>query len=99
MRRLTKIRVITALLVIALVMERYCFLTTVYKTKHFGYVLILIVILLNSAFSGVLAYTRRVKKREIKLHAMFNIERTPQIGLCIIGFVGYFLFLFNNTIG
>lgn len=77
MRRITKVRIITALLVIALVMERYCFLTTVYKTKYFGYVLILIVIMLNSIFSGLLAYTRRVGKRERKLHAMFNIERTP----------------------
>jgi len=76
-KRSTKIKFIVALLVMAAVMERYCFLTTVYKTKYFGYFLILIVIALNSAFTGILAFTNRGEKRAKKLHAMFNIERTP----------------------
>lgn len=47
----TKIIIVTVLLVLALFAERYCFLVSVYKTKYFGYVLILIVIFLNSIFN------------------------------------------------
>ena len=42
-----KLKVVTAILVLAVFAERYCFLVSVYKTKYFGYLLILLVSLLN----------------------------------------------------
>jgi hypothetical protein len=46
-RRGFKLQVVTAILVIAVFTERYCFYVSVYKTKFFGYLLILLVSLLN----------------------------------------------------
>ena len=77
----------TALLVLSLVMERYCFIVTVYKTKYYGYVLILIAILLNCVFNFVLSRLRR-KKQKKRLHELFNIERAPSVSWCIIGIIG-----------
>ena len=82
-----KLMITTVLLIIALFAERYCFLVTVYKTEYFGYVLILIVILLNTIFNFCNARLRK-KKNKRRLHELFNIERTPKIGYCVIGFIG-----------
>src|SRR5690554_2507888 len=87
MRRSTKIAIITVLLILALFAEMYCFLVSVYKTKYFGYVLILIVIFLNSVFN-LLNVQLRKKKHKSRLHEMFNIERTPKIGLFVISLIG-----------
>jgi hypothetical protein len=46
-RRGFKLQVVTAILVLAVFTERYCFYVSVYKTKFFGYLLILLVSLLN----------------------------------------------------
>ena len=46
-RRGFKLQVVTAILVVAVFTERYCFYVSVYKTKFFGYLLILLVSLLN----------------------------------------------------
>lgn len=88
----------TCLLVFALLLERMCFIVTVYKTKFYGYVLILIVIFLNCMFNFALSRLRR-KKQTRRLHELFNIERTPNVGWCIIGIIGaldmlYAFFLF-----
>jgi hypothetical protein len=79
--------IVTVLLIIALFAERYCFIVSVYKTKYFGYVLILIVISLNTVFNFLNAKLRK-KKHKRSLHEMFNIERTPKIGICVIGLIG-----------
>ncbi len=42
-----KLKVVTAILVLAVFAERYCFIVSVYKAKYFGYLLILLVSLLN----------------------------------------------------
>ena len=76
MQKQTLVKLTTALLVLSLIMERYCFVVTVYKTKYFGYVLILIVIFLNCVFNFVLTRVRK-KKHKKRLHELFNIERTP----------------------
>ena len=78
---------VTAFLVLSLLMERFCFIVTVYKAKYYGYVLILIVIFLNCIFNYVLMQLRK-KKVTKRLHQLFNIERTPHVGWCIIGIVG-----------
>ena len=41
-----KLKVVTVILVLAVFAERYFFLVSVYKTKYFGYLLILLVSLL-----------------------------------------------------
>ena len=89
---------VTGFLVMSLFMERFCFIVTVYKTRYYGYVLILIVILLNCIFNFALTRMRK-KKQKKRLHELFNIERTPQVGWCLIGVIGaldmlYAFFLF-----
>ena len=86
-KRSFKLKIVTALLVIALLMERYCFIVTVYKTKYFGYILILVVLGLNMLFQAIQNLIRKDKHKRT-LHEMFNLERTPKIGVCIIGILG-----------
>lgn len=59
MRRSTLTLVVTGFLVLALLMERFCFIVTVYKTRFYGYVLILIVIFLNCIFNFALSRLRK----------------------------------------
>ena len=61
MQRSTLTAIVTFFLVLSLLMERFCFIVTVYKTKYYGYVLILIVIALNCVFN--FAMTRLRKKK------------------------------------
>ena len=79
--------IMTSLLMVSLIMERYCFIITVYKTKYYGYVLILIAIFLNCVFNFLLSRLRK-KKQKKRLHELFNIERSPSVGWCIIGMIG-----------
>ena len=79
--------IMTSLLMVSLIMERYCFIVTVYKTKYYGYVLILIAIFLNCVFNFLLTRLRK-KKQKKRLHELFNIERSPSVGWCIIGMIG-----------
>ena len=79
--------VMTFLLVASLIMERYCFIVTVYKTKYYGYVLILIAIFMNCMFNFLLSRLKK-KKQKKRLHELFNIERTPSVGWFIIGIIG-----------
>jgi len=46
----TMISLTTLALLLSLFMERYCFIVTVYKTKYFGYVLIMTVLTINCIF-------------------------------------------------
>ena len=86
-KRKTLTALVTGFLVLSLLMERFCFIVTVYKTKFYGYVLILIVIALNCIFNMALTRMRK-KKVKKRLHELFNIERTPTVGWCIIGIIG-----------
>lgn len=87
LRKKTMVTLVTVLLVLSLFFERFCFIVTVYKTKYYGYVLILIVIALNCIFNFALSRLRK-KKQKKRLHELFNIERTPTVGWCIIGIIG-----------
>ncbi len=60
---------------------------TVYKTKYFGYLTILLVIFFNTIFNGIIAKIRH-EKHERVFHELFNIERAPKVSLCIIGLLG-----------
>lgn len=61
------IQICLGLLLASLFFERFFFITTVYKTKFYGYVLILMVIGLNSLFNMVL-YRMLEEKQTKKLH-------------------------------
>ena len=87
LRKKTMISIMTGFLVLSLLMERFCFIVTVYKTRYYGYVLILIVIALNCIFNFALTRLRK-KKQKKRLHELFNIERTPTVGWCVIGIIG-----------
>ena len=87
LKKKNMIWLMTMFLVLSLLMERFCFIVTVYKTKYYGYVLILIVIALNCVFNFALTRMRK-KKHKKRLHELFNIERTPTVGWCIIGIIG-----------
>lgn len=86
-----KLKVVTALLVLAVLMERFTFFVSVYRTKFFGYLLILFVIFLNMLLQ---AYQQAIRKDKHKrmLHQMFEIERTPEIGCFVITVLGYSTF-------
>ena len=87
MKKGTLTALVTGFLILSLLMERFCFIVTVYKTRYYGYVLILIVIMLNCIFNFALTRLRK-KKHKKRLHELFNIERTPTVGWCIIGVIG-----------
>ena len=48
-----KLKVVTAILIVAVFAERYCFFVSIYKTKYFGYLLILLVSLLNMVVQAI----------------------------------------------
>jgi hypothetical protein len=81
------IKCTTVALLIAITLERYCFIVTVYKMKYYGYVLIMIVIALNCVFNLLLTKLR-IKRQSKALHDLFQIDRTPKVGSCIIGIIG-----------
>ena len=93
LRRDTLTIVVTCLLVLSLLMERFCFIVSVYKAKYYGYTLILIVIFLNCLFNLALAKLRH-KKHKKRLHEIFDLDRTPHVGWCIIGIIGAFDMLY-----
>jgi hypothetical protein len=82
-----KLKVVTAILFLAVFGERYCFYVSIYKTKYFGYLLILLVSLFNMIMQAIQSNIRKDKHKRM-LHQMFEIERTPQIGICIIIMLG-----------
>ena len=86
-KRSTKNQITTGLLVVALFLERYCFLVTVYKTKYFGYMTILTVIFFNTIFNAFIMKIRHHKHQRV-FHELFNIERGPKVSLITIGFLG-----------
>ena len=82
----TLIKLCIGSLLLSLFFERYFFITTVYKTKYYGYVLILLVIGLNCLLNIVILRLRK-KKQTQYLHELFNIER-PSVSLCVVTFIG-----------
>jgi len=74
-------------LAVALFFERYCFVVAVYKTKNYGYVLILTVIFFNTIFLYFISKLR-VKKEAKRLHELYNVDRAPGVGVCMISLVG-----------
>lgn len=104
-RRRTLINLATVSLVVSLFMERYCFIVTVYKTRYYGYVLILTVFALNMLFSFVVLKCRSKTKKVKESYQVFEIERQSNLGCCIYSFLGlldmfyaFFFFWPSNVI-
>lgn len=103
----TMITLTTIALCLSLFMERYCFIVTVYKTKYFGYVLIMTVLIFNCLFHLVV---KKISDRKpddgvSHLHEVFKIERKTELGCCIFALIGvcdmfyaFFVFWPANTI-
>ena len=70
MTRQNMIKCTTAALLVAIFLERYCFIVTVYKMKYYGYVLIMIVIALNCVFNLLLTKLR-IKRQSKAMHDLF----------------------------
>ena len=54
MKRQTFFILTTVMLLAAIFFERFCFIVVVYKSKYYGYVLILLVIAINCVFNALL---------------------------------------------
>ena len=80
----------TVLLALAAFFERYCFIVAVYQTKYYGYVTIMIVIGLNSIFNSVIWKISPKQKTlgERQMHEIFNLDRQPKVGSCVIAMIG-----------
>ena len=77
------ILILLLLLTIALFVERYSFIVVVYKTSHYGYGLIFIVVALNSLFLFVIKKLR--KKKHIKrLREIYSVEAQAKEGFASI---------------
>ena len=61
LKRSTLTYIISSLLALSLFTERFCFITTVYKTRYYGYVLILMVTMLNCIFNFAMS---RIQKKK-----------------------------------
>ena len=81
------IYILLTFLILGLFMERYCFVVAVYKTKNYGYILILVVFICNSFFLYAISKLRKSKNKK-RFHELYNIERAPSPGFCIIAFIG-----------
>jgi hypothetical protein len=69
-------------------MERYCFIVTVYKTQNYSFITVFVVIALNCAINTYL-YKTHERSGPSRLHEIFQIERTPTPRLWQIGLIGF----------
>lgn len=79
--------ILTVTLLVFMFMERFCFLTIVYKTKCTNYVLILGVALVNCLLLLIQNIRRRAKVQK-KMHSLFNLEMAQKPPLVAVIFVG-----------
>jgi len=63
MKRKAYLMLVTALLLAAIFLERFCFIVVVYKSKYYGYVLILLVVAINCGFNALL-YMNMMKTKK-----------------------------------
>jgi hypothetical protein len=64
-KRGLKMKIVTVILALAVFMERYCFIVSVYKTKYFGYMLILFVIFFNMLLQAIQSIIRKDKHKRM----------------------------------
>ena len=81
------INILMVILVIALFLERFFFAVVVYKTKNYGYALILLIVSFNSMFLFLMIQLRR-KKAKKRLFEAFSTYHETKISWVIIAIVG-----------
>ena len=62
----------------SLFVERYCFAVMVYKTKTFNYILVLLVVFLNTVFLYLIAKIRQNKHMK-RMHEIYDIDRAQTV--------------------
>lgn len=67
-------KVLASILVVALFVERYCFLTMVYKTRCTNYCLLICVVFINTLLLLVGKW-RRGRKAQTRMHELFALEQ------------------------
>lgn len=89
MKRQTFFILTTAMLLAAIFFERFCFIVVVYKSKYYGYVLILLVIAINCVFNLILfKINPGNQKHKKKLHSIFKLVRKPKLGCGVVTIIG-----------
>ena len=83
----SKVIITVASLVLSLLVERYCFIITVFKIQNYSYIAVFMVTALNCAINALLHFTLS-KTQPRKLHEMFQIQRRPTVSLWLIGLIG-----------
>lgn len=81
------INILLFVLLIAMFFERYFFVKVVYKTRNYGFSLIILIIFLNTIFLFVIQRLR-IKKHKKRLHELYNIDRASEVGLCVVALIG-----------
>ena len=89
MKRQTFFILTTVMLLAAIFFERFCFIVVVYKSKYYGYVLILLVIAINCVFNVILyKINPGNQKHKKKLHSIFKLVRKPKLGCGVVTIIG-----------
>ena len=78
----TYIYILTVTLVLALFFERFCFISTVYKSKNYGCCLILIVMVFNTVFLWFIQFFRQNKHKK-RLFELYNTDQEPTVNICV----------------
>lgn len=80
-------KVLAVILAIMLFVERYCFLTMVYKTKCTNYCLLILVVFINTLLL-LIGKCKRGQKVTNKMHELFSLEMVDEAPPIAIIFVG-----------
>lgn len=81
------VRILIFFLVIALFMERFCFVVAIYKGKNYGYILILLVFMFNACFLGIIQRARQNKNKK-RLFELYDTDAEPNVNCCVMVFIG-----------
>lgn len=81
------IRILMCILVIAMFFERFFFAVIVYKTKNYGYSLILLVLFFNAIFLYLMIFLRKKKekKRLLETYATFHETKISWVIIAVVG--------------
>ena len=74
-------------LLIALFLERFCFVVAIYKGKNYGYILILLVFMFNTCFLGIIQRVRQNKNKK-RLFELYDTDREPSVNCCVVLIIG-----------
>lgn len=81
------INILMVILLVSMFMERFFFAVIVYKTKNYGYALLLLVLFFNSIFLYIMIKLRQ-KKVKKQLFEAFATSKEQNVSWVIIAIVG-----------